>query len=77
MKIEIECNTLSFAFRTLMLRANITNRELGARIGEHYSTVWRAIRNPSKASAKVLFKLVRELELSWEEFEQLFQSELK
>lgn len=77
MKVEIEISTLSQLIEALMFRANMTYRQLAEAIGENLTTVWRAVKNPSAASATVLFKIVRYLEISWDDFARLFAKEVK
>ena len=77
MIIEVECNDLSYAMKTLMHRSRITYRELANNIGEDYCTVWRAIKMPDRAMARVLFKIVKAIGMSWEDFEGLYMCSKK
>lgn len=77
MKIEIEATSLSDAIKVIMFRACMTVRQLAEAIGVDPTTTWRAINRPSRASAKVLFTLIKYLGIPWDEFAELFQKELE
>lgn len=72
MIVGIECRDLTSAFKALMLQRGVTYRDMSIKLGINHTTIWRAITKPRSASAIVLFKIVKELGLSWEKFDELF-----
>lgn len=76
MKLEFEVATLSEAFRLLQIRAGASIRDIARDLNMNYTTIWRAINMPTKATAKTLIALVRWFKIEWADVESLWDAEL-
>ena len=67
---------LEETIRAKMSKANISYQKLADDIGENVTTVWRTVKKPLSARATVLFKIVRYLEIGWDDYARLLAEEV-
>jgi hypothetical protein len=75
--MDIKADTLSEALKMIMVKRKVSTRDIAAELNSNASTVWRAIEHPSRASGITLMALVKWSGISFDEFEKLFNEELK
>lgn len=68
---------LEETIRAKMSKAGMSYQKLADAIGENDTTVQRAVKKPLSARATVLFKIVRHLEIGWENYARLLAKEVE
>jgi len=75
MKFEAEATTLSEAMRLTMAIRDKTFRDIASELGMTVSTVWRAVRRPGSSQARHLMRVVKWMDIDWNEFAELWDNE--
>ena len=73
---EIDTASLTETVRAIMSKKRISYQALADALDLNDTTVWRAINLPLRASSRVLFQIVKYLQIPWDEFDRLFTREL-